>query len=353
MLGKKQDLNRPQVYRACCQGFLTIMAAPLMIVLVAMTALAVDIGRIMVARNALQNAADAAALAGAARLGSYVTPSWALAEASARAAIRNNQVFQQGLTAGEVLTGFWPVHGHGALRPHNSSPLYPLPGENPGVMVTIRLSAQGNGGPMTLFFAPIFGRFVQDVSATAVGVVTTPGFAAEGTLFPMVLNKCLFDANWENNAPKYPDMPIRIGSAYHNEGCAVGQWTSLNLFSQSARVAKDLVETGNTLEITVEDDTYIQSGTEASIYKVVQAQIDATEEGYIDVLMPVVDKADLTVSGPTPIVAFAPFRILRSEGGNDKYIEGKFIPNFKAEGTSGGVGGGAFYGATTPAILAK
>lgn len=169
----------------------------------------------------------------------------------------------------------------------------------------------------------------------------------------MVLNKCLFDANWENNAPKNPGQIIRIGSAYHYEGCAVGQWTSLNLFSQSAKVAKDLVDSGNSIEISVEDDTFIQAGTETSIYKVVQALIDSTPEGYIDALMPVVDKDDLSTSGATPIVAFAPFRITKSEGGSDKYIEGHFIPNFKAEGTSGGVGGGAFYGATTPAILAK
>lgn len=347
--------HRSKLFRSISRqnGMMAIIAAPVALMMVGMTALAVDVGRVMVARNALQNAADAAALAGAARLGSFIAPNWTVATASAHAAIRNNAVFRQGLVAGDVTPGFWPSHGRGPLRAHTTSPLYPLPGENPGVMVTIRLSAQGNGGALPLFFAPIFGVYFKDVSATAVGIVTTPGFAAEGTLFPMVLNKCLFDTHWVNNAPRYPDAIIRIGSAYHYEGCSVGQWTSLNLFSQSVRVAKDLVETGNTIEITVKDDTYIQSGTEASIYKVVQAQIDATSTGYIDVLMPVVDKADLSSNGPTPIVAFAPFRIMRSEGGDDKYIEGKFIPNFKAEGTSGGVGGGAFYGATTPAILAK
>lgn len=343
----------PNRSHAAQRGLVAIIAAPVMLVLVAMTALAVDVGRIMVARNALQNAADAAALAGAARLGSFIAPDWAVAEASAHAAIKNNQVFRQGLTQGAVSAGFWPVSGQGPLRSKSSLPLYPMPGENPGIMVTIRLADGQNGGPLELFFAPIFNKLSQVVSATAVGIVTTPGFAAEGTLFPMVLNKCLFDANWANNVPINPDKIIRIGSAYHNDGCSVGQWTSLNLFSQSARVAKDLVETGNTIDITMQDDTFIQAGTEASIYKVVQAQIDASDVGFIDVLMPVVDKADLTVSGPTPIVAFAPFRVLRSEGGSDKYIEGKFIPNFKAEGTSGGVGGGTFYGATTPAILAK
>ncbi len=343
----RPSLNRQQ------RGAVAIMAAPLMIMMVGITALAVDIGRIMVVRNELQNAADAAALAGAARFGSYIQPDWSAATAAAQVAITRSRSERTALTSGTIEAGFWPVTGAGPMRPYNSAPTVALPGENPAVRVTITRADGVNGGPMQLFFAPILGVFAQNVSASAVSVVSTPGFASEGTLFPMVLNKCMFDQFWANGAPLDSNQKIRIGSAYHYDNCSAGQWTSLDLFSQSARVAKSLLVDGNHAELNILDDTFIQSGTETSIYAAVQQLVDA-HGGQLDVLMPVVDSADLSHSGPVPIVAFAPFRITAAVGGSGKYIEGSFIPNFKAQGTSGGQGGGgAFFGATTPAILAK
>lgn len=335
------------------RGIVAMMAAPLMIVMVGMTALAVDVGRIMVVRNELQNAADAAALAGAARLASYIEPDWDAAAAAAAVAISRSESEKTLLAEGAIETGFWPVTGEGPMRAHDSVPTVPMPGENPAVRVTVTRAAGSNGGPMGLVFAPILGIFTQDVSASAVAVVSTPGFASEGTLFPMVLNQCMFEQFWSNGAPLDPNQTVRIGSAYHYDNCAAGQWTSLDLFSQSARVAKELLVDGNNIELNLLDDTFIQAGTETSIYGAVQQMVDA-HGGSLDVLMPVVDAEDLSHSGPLPIVAFAPFRITASVGGSGKYIEGTFIANYKAQGTSGGQsGGGAFFGATTPAILAE
>lgn len=168
----------------------------------------------------------------------------------------------------------------------------------------------------------------------------------------MVLNLCVFEQFWENGVPIDPAQSVRIGSAYHYENCAAGQWTSLDLDSQSAYVAKSLLTTGNEGELVIGDSAFIQAGTENSIYKSVQQMIDL-HGGQWDVLMPVVDSPDLTESGKKLIVAFAPFRLTAAVGGSDKYVEGFFIQDFKAQNTSGGgeanVG---FFGATTPAILA-
>lgn len=332
-------------------GGLMLMAAPLTLAMVALTALSVDVARLFVARNELQNAADAAALAGAGKLGSYIAPSWTAAEAAALVALQRNKAGGTLLQQGVISSGFWPIDGEGPLRPHNQGPATPQLGENPAVRVTISLAEGSNSGPINLLFAPIFQRYLASVSASAVAVVATPGFASEGSLFPMVLNKCMFDQYWVNGAPVDPNQVVRIGSAYHYPGCSAGQWSSLDLFSQSAKVTKTLLSTGNTVELTLDDEVFIQSGTETSIYKVVQDLIDA-KGGSWDVLIPVVDKADLSQSGAVPIVAFAPFRLTAAVGGSSKYVEGRFIANFKAPGTSGGAGGGAFFGATTPAILA-
>lgn len=333
------------------RGGIMLMAAPLVACLLAMTALAIDVSRILLARSELQNAADAAALAGAARLDSYISPNWLDARSAALAALSNNRAANRMLTAGDVDVGFWPITGNGPLRSWDDGPTSPQLGENPAVRVRVSLRENVNGGALTLLFAPIFQRYLSNVTAQAVGVIATPGFASEGSLFPMVLNKCMFDQFWSNGVPNDPDQVVRIGSAYHYPNCSAGQWSSLDLFSQSAKVTKTLLSTGNTIELALEDEIYIQSGTETSIYGVVQDLITA-KGGSWDVLIPVVDTPDLSQSGSVPIVAFAPFRLTASVGGNDKYIEGRFIENYKAPGTSGGAGGGAFFGATTPALLA-
>lgn len=332
-------------------GGIMLIAAPLTFTLVALTALSVDVARVFVVRNELQNAADAAALSGAAKLTSYITPNWQSASTAALATVKRNKAANAVLQHGAIETGFWPIHGQGPLRPSNQGAATPQLGENPAVRVTVSLRSGQNGGPLRLFFAPIFNRYLQSLSASAVAVIATPGFASEGSLFPMVLNKCMFDQYWTNGAPVDANQVVRIGSAYHYPNCSAGQWSSLDLFSQSAKVTKTLLSTGNTVELTLDDEVFIQSGTETSIYKVVQDLIDA-KGGSWDVLIPVVDKADLSKSGAVPIVAFAPFRLTAAVGGSSKYVEGRFITNFKAPGTSGGAGGGAFFGATTPAILA-
>ena len=51
------------------QGAVAVMVALVVTVMLAMTALALDVGHALVARNQLQNASDAAALAGARALG--------------------------------------------------------------------------------------------------------------------------------------------------------------------------------------------------------------------------------------------------------------------------------------------
>lgn len=347
----KLTLQRP-LLRSKQRGILVIMMVPLIMVMLGLAALVVDIGRIMIVRNELQNAADAAALAGAGRLQQYMQPNWDAAELAAHQAVPLNFSERETLIEGQVELGFWPVSGEGGMRPYDAPPSTPQPGENPAVKVTISRSQGLNHGPLQFIFAPLLGFQERALTASAVSVITTPGFASAGTLFPMVLNKCMFNQFWANGAPLNPDQSIRVGSAYHYDNCAAGQWTSLDLFSQSARVAKQLLDDGNNIDLNVLDETFIQAGTESSIYSAVQQMVTANG-GALDVLMPVVDSPDLSNSAPLPIVAFAPFRITASVGGSEKYIEGKFLENYKAAGTSGGVNSGIFFGAITAAILVK
>ena len=90
-------------------------------------ALAIDVGMLMLARNELQNAADAAALAGAGAMykrndGTYEAfPNWTRARDSASNAVPYNKAMKQALTTSTIATGWWNVTGTPAVMPGAST----------------------------------------------------------------------------------------------------------------------------------------------------------------------------------------------------------------------------------------
>ena len=85
------------------RGAVAVMTALCLTALVGITALAVDLGRAWVVRNELQNAADAAALAGAGSLGpNYKSPNWTQAAAKAQSAITLNKTEGVALVTAQV-----------------------------------------------------------------------------------------------------------------------------------------------------------------------------------------------------------------------------------------------------------
>lgn len=171
------------------RGAVAVMTALCLTVLIGTTALAVDLGRAWVVRNELQNAADAAALAGAGALGpNYATPNWTQAEMKAQSAITLNRTEGSLLLTAQVQSGYWNVTGTPAGL--QSLPV-PSPGayDRPAVRVTVSRAAGQNGGPLPLVLAPIIGINTMPISATAVAVISAPGYAAPGALFPTEIGR--------------------------------------------------------------------------------------------------------------------------------------------------------------------
>jgi uncharacterized membrane protein len=95
-------------------GVVIVFVAILMVVFLSFAALAIDIGQLMVVRNELQNAADAAALAGAQNFYPSLTPkipNWAAAETQATNAIQLNKSGGVTLVDGVVQSGYWNFSG--------------------------------------------------------------------------------------------------------------------------------------------------------------------------------------------------------------------------------------------------
>jgi hypothetical protein len=206
------------------RGVTAIVAAVTMIVLVGFAALAVDLGHLYVARNELQNAADAGALAGARVL--YNDDGTAINTGANQiaydAATANNSekvpvdVNWTGGNGGDVQRGHWSFGLAGLDRgfyPSASTdpvPLWNVSTEeldaNTDFVNAVRVVARREATPVASFFATIFGYQDFQLSAEAVAYI---GFA--GTL-----------------QPGEADQPIAIceGSLLINDNysCSIGRW---------------------------------------------------------------------------------------------------------------------------------
>lgn len=374
------------------RGAMVVTTALFFIGLIGFAALAVDVGHLLITRNELQNAADAAALAGANCLNRQPHPgnpgsncistplqtgplSWSAAQGKAYASIGLAKGDGAVLTDGTVTVGYKNVADSilspTALMPTSLSPVTcnlatsGAPCYKPAVMVNISKSPGQNNGPVKLLISSMYGGAVVPISVKAVAVISAPGSVLPGKLIPSVINKCMFDLYWDSsaNAPRLATLPtlngvaqtigqpweIRIGSSYHYPNCDSGQWTSFDMDANSQSAIANLIITGNPTPLAIGDSTWIEPGTKTASYYDLDAQYPTPPGADVSVI--VVDMPNgLNTKGQTPIVAFAGFHIDDIQGGSDKYIQGHFVQSTITGGSSGV---GPFYGTYTPPRLAQ
>jgi hypothetical protein len=181
------------------RGAVLVHVALAMLVLIAFSALAIDYGALLVSRSQAQNAADAAALAGAGSLAWDDPDDVARAQAAAKATGEANKVLG---AAPSILPN--PPLALPAPLPNPATGdvrLIPCPPGAPGLPDTCiradvyRSAARSNALPT--FFAQILGLTSQDVRAMATAQVTT-GNASECMRPWAVADK--WTENWENGA---------------------------------------------------------------------------------------------------------------------------------------------------------
>jgi hypothetical protein len=193
---------RPHVFKDQ-RGFTLVFLGLSIIVLLGFAALAVDIGYLYAARNELQNAADAAALAGARELGKIYldkgayTKNTTLGGDTYRIFLAAKEVAGKNAAAGESvsLTVFALKDENGKKVPdeNNVSPVGAdvvlgewQPSALPGVdklktsgvtqpdAVRVYAKRQKNVNPVTLFFANVLGIADAGVSAVATAALSGP-----------------------------------------------------------------------------------------------------------------------------------------------------------------------------------
>ncbi len=307
----------------------------LVAVLLTFGAFAVDLPRVTTVRNELQNAADAAALAGASKLTAGTTgPDWADAASGASAAVSLNQSDGVTLTSGTVQTGYWNLTGNpSTLEAQTITPgLYDMP----AVQVTITRDASQNGGLIGLLLGGFLNVLTTTGSATSVAVAGTPSTVGTGGLFPVVIDKCVLDQYW-NTTTNEPNTDPSTGQPYefqigngqlYGNSCNAGQWTSFLINANDVPTIRTLMASGNPSPLSIGDNIWIEPGVKTTLY-------DSVPTG-VTVVVPVATQ--IISKTYVPIVAFAAFFIDQSVGGSGKYIQGHFVGGYKIPVQGGGAG---------------
>lgn len=141
------------------RGAALILFCMMLFMFLGFAALSIDLGYLYMIKGQLQNAADAAALAGAGQLPNTAT-AITTAQNVAGLNLPNNGTI---LALSDILIGTWNA----------STNTLTSGGTNMSISVTTRRST-ANGNPIALFFAPVLGISSSDLSATAVATKTTP-----------------------------------------------------------------------------------------------------------------------------------------------------------------------------------
>lgn len=330
-------MNISRARRKAQKGAIMVLAAGAMVMTVGVIAMAVDIGRIMVVRNELQNAADAAALAGAAKLSNFATPAWSAACAAATAAIPFNKSETQAFATGVVKAGVW------SIDPGQSSDMTtadcagartvvtPFNGLVPAVSVQLTRDSGQNQGPFLTFFARIFGLDSLAMTATAVAGISYPSNVPGASLAPFAISNCMLASIPTTG---YSDS-IKIFSAQDNpDSCEKGQWTTLNFSPSNVATVRDImmgdkVPTG--MDLTSSSTWYpldMNGGQDAALYGDASTYLVGKT-----MIVPVVDGSLLGKGSAAdqPILTFMAFEVTdayqtsnQSGGGAGSYLEGRF-----------------------------
>jgi Flp pilus assembly protein TadG len=304
-------------------GSIAVVVALCLLVLLGMAAMAFDYGHMAWVSRELHSAADAGALAGARYLVPYVgspaTPNWISGQSTATQTVQLNRADGQALADCQVDYGYWHLN----TKTLQSAGVVPTSLHLPAIQVTVSKGEGANGGPIQMFFAPIFGVQTRNLSARAVAVITGPASLPEhGGGFPMAMPKSAAD-KWNQE----PYSEVNIGSAYQDP--YGGQWTSFLADANDVPTIRDLMNNGNPSSLKVGDNIWIEPGTKTTLYG------DAATKIGQDVMVPIVD-TDFSTHAYTPIIGFATFHIDDAAGGSSKYIRGHFVKNTNTQATAGG-----------------
>ncbi|MCE7964666.1 MAG: pilus assembly protein [Nitrospira sp. NTP2] len=334
------------------RGAAAVMVAVTLTVLLAMGAAAIDIGHALVARNELQNAADAAALAGARALGiAYegMTPDQManytltggdqaaiVAAAQATSALNQAAAVSVSVNAADVQIGLW----NSATRTFT-----PTANQPRSVRVVTHRDGSANG-PISTFLANVVGMSSVNVSAAATAELAAIGSTPLGALdLPVAISELFFSQfGCGDSIQLYPSN----GTPQSCAGFTTFLQTPSNDMAMRT-IINGMIDGSYQVPPTTAGVTHIEftNGTLSNPTWNALTNLfilRSAGTGYWDALVPVYQGGDCSPSGAIPIVGYANIRITNVQGPPNHLITGNVsCPLFQG----GGVGGGPSFGVFT------
>jgi Flp pilus assembly protein TadG len=334
------------------RGAVAVMVAIMMTVLLAMAAAALDIGHALVARNELQNSADAGALAGARALGILyegMTPAamgtYQLSggdAATITTAVQTTAVLNAAagvnvtVNAGDVQIGLWDS----ATRT-----LTPTVNQPRSVRVITRRDGTANG-PISTFLAGVIGMTSMNVSAAATAELTAIGSTPPAALdLPVAISQLFFSQyGCGDSIMLYPSN----GNPQSCAGFTTFDQTPSNNAAMLA-IVNGMIDgsyqtpstTAGTSQLNFTNGT-LSNATWNALVNLFNTKKDAN--GVWDALVAVYQGSACNPSGAIPIIGYANIRITNIHGQPGATIVGNVsCPLFQG----GGVGGGPAFGVFT------
>ena len=299
------------------QGAVAVIVALVVTVMLAMTALALDVGHALVARNQLQNASDAAALAGARALGviyggmsgsltGYSLTSGDVANIVNAASVAGADNQAAGVTvtvnAGDIAVGIWTS----STRTFTPTTVLPR-----AVRVITRRDNAANG-PISTFLARIIGFTSVSVTAVATAQLNPSSVMAPGDMdAPFGISEFFFNSGFGcgSTIQFAPNVP---GNA---QTCAGWQAFDISPASASAMngIVNGMINGTYTPPSAQAGQTSLNftNGNMASVWAslVTLWQTRVAQNGVWDANVPVYAGNDCSPSGAQAIIGFATVRI--------------------------------------------
>lgn len=362
-----------------CHGSITVLMFFVMFLVVAVLAFVIDMAHVEVAKNEIQNAADACALRGARAflpdnipLNGYYEddPNPVSAKEQAQITIADNKsdntAFQYpdtDLPQADIEVGIWDykgeVSGTRQLLPWEWPPPPEMWGKyiGPGISLPTKRSDSVSLGSVVMTLANVFGIATVDVHARATAALSGVGKLEEGYAgsFPIAVDEDKVHAAGDIIFLS-PDMED------------VGGWTSLSEDPASAKEFKDLINhSKDNPEVWLDKWISLQNGVACSAIKeaIDYYNTEKVSKGVyklvppVEVVFPVVQVDKFNQSAQVKGFMAATIDYFRdSNAPKDILIPGSDPPKYTGDcmiiltviqGSAGGLpGGGRWYGVLSP-----
>ena len=183
------------------RGAISVAAVLSMTALMGVGAMAVDVGNVMVARNDVQNAADAAALRGAGLL-------YTQGSSSPNFSAMNNSPGGPVWTTANLNT---PIETRDQFTV-NSNYWRSLNPSAPSNEAAVRVTYTKQVG---LFFAGVLGMKTMNVTATSTAIVqNSSALGAGGTHLPIAIPQCAINRYWDSRTNQPRNDQIQLGPTH-------------------------------------------------------------------------------------------------------------------------------------------